>query len=449
MRGRTRSVPRPQDVRNADGGTTRTPVSQIMETHENKTSEDANEGDVKTCKAEEAQENLTGDLPSPSREVVSVDEETDEDDTDEIFFTAPEEPIGEDQGGEGTVHTEEQSETREYLPGDISRSPQREVLNDMSTHQPRDNADHIAKGMPTAGAWRRAARMIGRVIAGSMFVAAAQYGGVKLEVNVCRTPHVDQRSPSREVPAPKGMMDDVAITDTVLPENLVEVPKIFIKYGAKEMETEVEAETEEETEEDVGESCGWGAVPEWIKYDLRIHGKVVRLRKRSTREDSKGDDAESPARGVPEPAPIMPGTFTDMEVAELEGLSQASPTEVAAFLVQIGRETRASKGELKRHQEQVPDEDVGIKQPEVLMGGDPSVFTQLTEPHKPERVVAVLEAVTIGPDLTQEQRGRVQAFVSEFADCFALSMKEVITIPGAEHTMNIPADTMFSTKVHQ
>jgi hypothetical protein len=28
-------------------------------------------------------------------------------------------------------------------------------------------------------------------------------------------------------------------------------------------------------------------------------------------------------------------------------------------------------------------------------------------------------------------------------------MKEVIPIPGAEHTMNIPADTTFSTKVHQ
>jgi hypothetical protein len=443
--------------------------SQIMETHENKTSEDASEGDVKTCKAEEAQENSTGDLPSPSREVMSVDEETDEDDTDKIFFTAPEEPIEEDQGGEGTVHTEKQSETREYLPGDISRSPQRKVLDDMSTHQPRDNADHIAKGIPTAGAWRRATRMIGRVIAGSMFVAAVQYGGVKLEANVRGTPHGDQRSLSREVPAPRGMMDDVAIADTVLPENLVKAPKIFFKYGVrryytkrenrlrakrrrklrKERETEVEAEAEEETEGDVGESCGWGAVPEWIKYDVRIHGKVVRPRKRSTQEDSKGDDVESPARGVPEPAPIMPGTFTDTEVTELEGLRQASPTGVAAFLVQIGREARASKGEPKRHKEQVPDEDVGIEQPEVLTGGDPSVFTRLTEPHKPERVAAVLEAVTIGPDLTQEQRGRVQAFVSEFADCFALSMKEVIPIPGVEHTMNIPADTTFSTKVHQ
>jgi hypothetical protein len=43
----------------------------------------------------------------------------------------------------------------------------------------------------------------------------------------------------------------------------------------------------------------------------------------------------------------------------------------------------------------------------------------------------------------------VQAFISEFVDCFVLSMKEVIPIPGVEHTMNIPADAMFSMKVHQ
>ncbi|KAJ7798025.1 hypothetical protein B0H14DRAFT_3492967 [Mycena olivaceomarginata] len=286
--------------------------TQIMETHEGEIVEDASEADVvKTCKVEEAQENSTGDLPSPSREVMSVEEETDNNDTDEIFFTAPEKPITEDEEGEGTVHTGEQSKTREYLPGDISRSPQREVLNKMSPHQPRDNADHIiAKGIPKASTWHKAAQMIGQVIAGSIFVAAAQYGGVRPETNTRGTPHGDQQSPSREVPAPKGTIDDVAIADTILPENVVEAPKIFFKYGARRYYTksenrwrakrrrklrkETKVVTEEEIEEDIGESCGWGAVPEWIKYNVRIHGKVVRPRKRSTREDSKGDDMESP-----------------------------------------------------------------------------------------------------------------------------------------------------------
>jgi hypothetical protein len=179
------------------------------------------------------------------------------------------------------------------------------------------------------------------------------------------------------------MMESIAIADAVLPESVVEAPKIFFKYGARRYYTkeenrlrakrrrrqrkEREIEAEEETEGDVGESCGWGTVPEWIKYDVRIHGKVVRPRKRSTREDSKGDDAKSPARGVTEPTPIMPGTFADTETAELEaleGLRQASPVGVAAFLVQIGQSARASKGVPKSRKEPDPDEDVGIEQPD-------------------------------------------------------------------------------------
>jgi hypothetical protein len=190
------------------------------------------------------------------------------------------------------------------------------------------------------------------------------------------------------------MIEDVVIADTVLPEDVVEAPRIFFKYGARRYYTrsenrlrakqrrklrkKTEVKEEEEMEEDVGESCGWGAVPEWIKYDVRIHGKVVRPRKKNTREDSKGDDVESPVRGVPEPAPIMPGTFADTataEMAALEGLRQGSPIEAAAYLVQIGRDARAGKGTPNRHKEPEPDENVGTEQPEVSTGEDPSVFT--------------------------------------------------------------------------
>jgi hypothetical protein len=83
------------------------------------------------------------------------------------------------------------------------------------------------------------------------------------------------------------------------------------------------------------------------------------------------------------------------------------------------------------------------------MGEDMSIFTRLTDPYNPKWVAAVLKAVTVGPDLADEQRKRVHSFIAEFADCFALSMKEVMPIPGAEHTMNIPAKTTFSTKIHQ
>ncbi|KAJ7314390.1 hypothetical protein DFH08DRAFT_821415 [Mycena albidolilacea] len=201
---------------------------------------------------------------------MSAEDETDDDDTDEIFFTAPEEPIEKDkEEREGTVHTGEQSETREYLPGDISRSPQRE-------------------GISLASTWRKTARMIGQVIAGSTFVAAAQYGGVKLETNTHGTPHGDQRSLSREVPAPGGMMENIAIANAVLPESVVEAPKIFFKYGARRYYTksenrlrakrrrkqrkETEIETEEEIEEDVGESCGWGGPAAEKEHARRLKG---------------------------------------------------------------------------------------------------------------------------------------------------------------------------------
>jgi len=55
--------------------------------------------------------------------------------------------------------------------------------------------------------------------------------------------------------------------------------------------------------------------------------------------------------------------------------------------------------------------------------------------------------VTIGEDLTEEQHGSVEAIVREFADCFALSMKEVNAIPGAVHKLNIPEGTKLQIKV--
>jgi hypothetical protein len=110
-----------------------TPEIQTKETHQSQTVEEG----VKTDKIKEARENSKGDLPSPLREVASEEEENKDDDTDEIFFTAPEEPDPEeitekDERREGTVHTEEPSDTREYSPGDLSQSPQREVLSEMS-----------------------------------------------------------------------------------------------------------------------------------------------------------------------------------------------------------------------------------------------------------------------------------------------------------------------------
>jgi hypothetical protein len=56
------------------------------------------------------------------------------------------------------------------------------------------------------------------------------------------------------------------------------------------------------------------------------------------------------------------------------------------------------------------------------------------DPHKPERVKRILQEVTIGTDVTEDQRHLVQELLGEYADCFALALKEVNAIPGAVKT---------------
>ncbi|EJD40796.1 hypothetical protein AURDEDRAFT_69705, partial [Auricularia subglabra TFB-10046 SS5] len=59
----------------------------------------------------------------------------------------------------------------------------------------------------------------------------------------------------------------------------------------------------------------------------------------------------------------------------------------------------------------------------------------------PERVRAVLENVTIGDDLSAEQRGQVQDLIREFADVFTLSLNKVRLVDFMEHQLRIPDGT--------
>ena len=77
------------------------------------------------------------------------------------------------------------------------------------------------------------------------------------------------------------------------------------------------------------------------------------------------------------------------------------------------------------------------------------LFTRKTEPFKPERVAEILRLVTIGNDLSEEERLKVRDLISSFADIFALSVHEVQQVEGAVHKLNIPPDATFSKKVHQ
>ena len=62
-----------------------------------------------------------------------------------------------------------------------------------------------------------------------------------------------------------------------------------------------------------------------------------------------------------------------------------------------------------------------------------NIFTRFTDPWKKEQVDKILEQVTIGPDLSEDKRGQVLTFISEWADIFALSVSEVKNVEDAVH----------------
>lgn len=98
----------------------------------------------------------------------------------------------------------------------------------------------------------------------------------------------------------------------------------------------------------------------------------------------------------------------------------------------------------------ITDHDIAAvytNQPVDCAGKEDTILTRAMDPFKPERVARVVMEVTIGEDLTEEQRALVETIIREFADCFALSMKEVNAIPGAVHKLNIPEGMKLKIKV--
>ena len=77
------------------------------------------------------------------------------------------------------------------------------------------------------------------------------------------------------------------------------------------------------------------------------------------------------------------------------------------------------------------------------------IFTHHTDPFLPAHIEKIIELVKIGEDITTAQCKEVKSLITEFADCFALSLSEVNLIPGAVHKLNIPEDATFQTKIPQ
>ncbi|KAG2034214.1 hypothetical protein BDR03DRAFT_870608, partial [Suillus americanus] len=79
------------------------------------------------------------------------------------------------------------------------------------------------------------------------------------------------------------------------------------------------------------------------------------------------------------------------------------------------------------------------------------IFTRLTSqgPFYPPQVSAITDAVRLGTHLSQEQQQKAQVLVIEFADVFALSIREVKPVDFTQFRLQIPQDAIFSRKVHQ
>ena len=101
-------------------------------------------------------------------------------------------------------------------------------------------------------------------------------------------------------------------------------------------------------------------------------------------------------------------------------------------------------------QDDTVHEEPGELQPEVELGANHSLFTRATDPCNPLCVAKILKHISISNDLTPEEKHKVRTLITEFADCFALSVWEVLPIPGAEHHIHIPPDVVFPKKIpHQ
>jgi transposase InsO family protein len=126
------------------------------------------------------------------------------------------------------------------------------------------------------------------------------------------------------------------------------------------------------------------------------------------REDLSGGSDEPPSRGVPT-CPI--------------DRHETTPADSPCFVLPVTNASEAS-----------PED---------------TIFTRQTDPFLQARVSKILELVQIGDDITAAQCTEVKSLISEFADCFALSLNEVNLIPGAVHKLNVPEDATFRTKIPQ
>ena len=105
-----------------------------------------------------------------------------------------------------------------------------------------------------------------------------------------------------------------------------------------------------------------------------------------------------------------------------------------------------------RDGEVIPDEEIGPLLGEIptdFLADNAAIFTRLTDPRNPKRVLYIVKTVQYGNDLTPEELTRVKELVDWYADIFAGSLNEVLQVLGAVHRLNIPEGATFNLRVNQ
>ena len=89
---------------------------------------------------------------------------------------------------------------------------------------------------------------------------------------------------------------------------------------------------------------------------------------------------------------------------------------------------------------EVPTED---------LEGAASAFIRQQDPFSQRWVDVVLKAIEIVDDMTVEQKEVVDSLITKYANCFTLSVREVIPAKDATLWLNILKETQLPTKMHQ
>jgi hypothetical protein len=72
------------------------------------------------------------------------------------------------------------------------------------------------------------------------------------------------------------------------------------------------------------------------------------------------------------------------------------------------------------------------------------LYTRFTDPFNTQRVQEILGSVTIGDDISTDQRVEVKNLIRQYADIFALSVSKVASVDFALFSLNMPLEATFN-----